>query len=173
MSYERLPQYNSAFAIKKITPEVVQNSDLLQILLKHADHDGNGFFKLRKPLRVFKVTKIDESREQKYPNDLAIVNLIIPAGETVFWRVYFHYSNPDSITSRKMRATKAKVHSIVRLSDGKPLEMSYSDHNSSFIYKVGDTVVPWGGFSWEQNACGGGIHFFMNVRDAALYITYQ
>ena len=55
-----------------------------------------------------------------------------------------------------------KCHSI--------LEYSYSMHDPSFIYKLGETVSIDDFDNDTSKVCSSGIHFFMSIKDAAHYI---
>ena len=72
----------------------------------------------------------------------------------------------SSATSRKCRASKARVLSITH-KDGTPAGDSVSsNYNPSFVYKVGQTVeVPY--FDPDRwHECAPGIHHFMTRREA-------
>lgn len=75
-----------------------------------------------------------------------------------------------SATSRKCRCSKAKVISITNV-DGSPstVDIVYSQHDSTFSYKVGD-VVKVDDFDpnrWHE--CAPGIHFFITRQEAVDY----
>jgi hypothetical protein len=75
-----------------------------------------------------------------------------------------------SATSRKCRCSKAKVISITNI-DGSPstVDIVYSQHDSTFSYKVGD-VVKVDDFDpnrWHE--CAPGIHFFITRQEAVDY----
>lgn len=76
----------------------------------------------------------------------------------------------SSATSRKCRASKAKVLSITTL-DGKDAGISsvQSNYSNSFIYVVGETVeVP--NFDEDRwNECAPGIHHFITRQEAMNY----
>ena len=67
----------------------------------------------------------------------------------------------SSATSRKCRCSKAKVISFETL-DGEPVDLLKvkSDYDSSFVYKIGETVEvdDFDGDRWHE--CAAGIHFF-------------
>ena len=53
---------------------------------------------------------------------------------------------------------------------GGSTDMSFSIHDPSFEYIVGETVVPRGrDFSTEEGYYGPGIHFFTDIYDALAY----
>ena len=75
----------------------------------------------------------------------------------------------SSATSRKCRASKAKVISITDM-DGEPAGTQVaSDHDKNFLYVVGQTVeVPdFDTDRWKE--CASGIHHFMTRGEAVNY----
>lgn len=76
----------------------------------------------------------------------------------------------SSATSRKCRASKAKVISITdRDGSASGVEEVESDHDAAFVYRVGETVsVP--DFDTERwNECAAGIHHFITRAEAVQY----
>ena len=76
----------------------------------------------------------------------------------------------SSATGRKCRCDKAKVLNITEL-DGSPCRWTEiaSDHDSNFIYKVGE-IVSVDDFDEDRwNECSTGIHFFINRQEAVEY----
>ena len=76
----------------------------------------------------------------------------------------------SSATTRKCRCSKAKVISITNLDGSKSEEKkAISNRDSSFVYKLGETVeVPdFDPIRW--NECSTGIHFFMARKEAVDY----
>lgn len=75
-------------------------------------------------------------------------------------------------TSRKCRASKAIVKAMYTRNDEGKYVLSdettaHGWHDSDFIYKVGETVIP---DSFDENRwkeCSNGIHFFMSFHEAA------
>ena len=89
---------------------------------------------------------------KKCRNNL-IVTLEIPKGAIVF-----------SINNKKCRTNVAKV---VEISNGS--EIAYSQHDETFVYKVGETVYP-NDFDCEYyEECARGIHFFRTREEAEGY----
>ena len=76
----------------------------------------------------------------------------------------------SSATSRKCRCSKAKVLSITEL-DGSETDVTEvnSNYDSSFVYRIGETVeVP--DFDDDRwNECAPGIHFFITRQEAVEY----
>ena len=76
----------------------------------------------------------------------------------------------SSATSRKCRASAARVLSITNI-DGAPAEIEEvsSDHDSKFVYKIGEIVeVPdFCTNRWVE--CAHGIHHFVTRGEAVLY----
>ncbi len=93
---------------------------------------------------------------KKLRND-AIAKLLIP-----------EEAKRSSATSRKCRASKAEVFAIYS-EDGKRIDEGFSEYDSSFIYRVGETVYPdkWDEYRWTE--CSNGIHFFTTRKEAEEY----
>ena len=74
----------------------------------------------------------------------------------------------SSATTRKCRASKAKVLAIYNRNGGEISE-GKSIHDDEFIYRVGETVYPdhWDEDRW--NECSNGIHFFITRKEAEEY----
>lgn len=113
----------------------------------------DGFFRVVHPIPAFKLLRDDR-----------IANLQIPADETI-------YIGPDGlhpnsgIENRKMRASKAFVHSIVDMKTGEQKLSGVSLWEGTFVYRVGCTEQP-DRFSWQHDQCNSGIHFYLNLVDA-------
>lgn len=76
----------------------------------------------------------------------------------------------SSATTRKCRASKAKVLSITSIDGKKHYKIAFAGYNSNFFYKVGKTVVPTNGY--EENRwieCAAGIHHFITRDEAVDY----
>lgn len=76
--------------------------------------------------------------------------------------------------TKKCRCSEAKVLSIKLLwceASSKSKELVFvSQHNRSFVYKVGRIVRPKGPkFSDSRFACAPGVHFFLKRKDAVEY----
>lgn len=75
----------------------------------------------------------------------------------------------SSATSRKCRASKAKVLSITDV-DGNPAgEQVESDYDKGFVYIVGETVEVPNFDANRWNECGPGIHHFITREEAVKY----
>ena len=90
--------------------------------------------------------------------DGMIVELEIPAD-----------AQRSSGTSRKCRASKAKVLSITSLDGASAADFAASDHDPMFIYRVGETVEVADFDEDRWNECSRGIHHFITRREAELY----
>ncbi len=95
----------------------------------------------------------------KKVNDIAIVKLLIPED-----------AERSSATTRKCRASKAKVLDIYRIDDKSFKLISIT--NTSYAtteYRVGEMVYPdrWDENRW--NECSHGIHFFLTEQEAINY----
>ena len=76
-----------------------------------------------------------------------------------------------SATSKKCRCSKAKVLSITNLDGSEPTSnVAVSKHDSSFVYRIGETVEVTDFDQNRWNECSTGIHFFMNREDAVKYV---
>ena len=77
----------------------------------------------------------------------------------------------SSATSRKCRASKAKVLSITDV-DGNPAgEQVESDYSRDFVYIVGETVEVRNFDVNRWNECAPGIHHFITREEAVKYIA--
>ena len=76
----------------------------------------------------------------------------------------------SSATGRKCRCDKAIVVAIETVS-GEPAELDEiaSDHDGTFIYKVGETVTEPNFCEDRFKECAEGIHFFINRQEAVDY----
>ena len=94
----------------------------------------------------------------KKANNL-IVELLIPAD-----------AKRSSATSRKCRCDKAQVISITNVDGSDAGQDSISSgYNSSFIYKVGETVSVDNFDDCRWHECAPGIHFFVTRQEAVNY----
>ena len=76
-----------------------------------------------------------------------------------------------SATSKKCRCSKAKVLSITNLDGSESTSnVAVSKHDSSFVYRIGETVEVTDFDQNRWNECSTGIHFFMNREDAVKYV---
>lgn len=76
-----------------------------------------------------------------------------------------------SATSKKCRCSKAKVLSITNLDGSESTsDVAVSKHDSSFVYRIGETVEVTDFDQNRWNECSTGIHFFMNREDAVKYV---
>ena len=89
-----------------------------------------------------------------------VVELLIPAD-----------AKRCSATTRKCRASYAKVLSITTLS-GEPVEtdsVTNTVYSPNIVYKVGEFVYPDDFDDDRWNECSHGIHFFINRQEAVEY----
>lgn len=88
-----------------------------------------------------------------------VIELLIPAS-----------AKRSSATSRKCRASKAKVVAIYNLDGTKSrLTSIKSDYDESFIYEIGKTLKVKDFDDDRWNECSTGIHFFITFDEAKLY----
>ena len=92
------------------------------------------------------------------------------AGDYIVKILILDDAKRSSATSRKCRCSKAKVLSITEL-DGSETDITEveSNYDSSFVYRIGETVeVP--NFDDDRwNECAPGIHFFITRQEAVEY----
>ena len=76
-----------------------------------------------------------------------------------------------SATSKKCRCSKAKVLSITNLDGSESTSnVAVSKYDSSFVYRIGETVEVTDFDQNRWNECSTGIHFFINREDAVKYV---
>ena len=92
------------------------------------------------------------------------------AGDYIVKILILDDAKRSSATSRKCRCSKAKVLSITEL-DGSETDVTEvkSNYDSSFVYRIGETVeVP--NFDDDRwNECAPGIYFFITRQEAVEY----
>ena len=76
----------------------------------------------------------------------------------------------SSATTRKCRASKAKVLSITNINGTENFDIALSYYDCSFIYKVGKTIEIKDFNEDRWNECGAGIHHFITRNEAVNYI---
>ena len=75
----------------------------------------------------------------------------------------------SSATSRKCRASKAKVLSITDANGNPAGDQVCSDHDKNFVYKVGEIVEVLDFDTNRWNECSAGIHHFITRAEAVKY----
>lgn len=75
----------------------------------------------------------------------------------------------SSATTRKCRASKAKVLSITNINGTENFDIAFSCYDHSFIYKVGKTIEIKDFDEDRWNECGAGIHHFITRKEAVDY----
>lgn len=98
---------------------------------------------------------------------IAIVLLRITKG------TWCNFGNPkrQHIWDRKCRAEKATVLSVRNARTGKQIAVGYSCYDREFVYRKGDVVKSTNGkFTRRIDVCAHGIHFFMKLSDAEVYL---
>ena len=118
--------------------------------------DATQYFALQCPEKgEFVAYKKAYDSESELPR---IVKLLIPADAL-----------RSSATTEKCRCNKAKVLSITDLDNTEVYQKAFSRYDTTFIYKVGETVEvsDFDKDRWEE--CAPGIHFFMCRMDAVNY----
>lgn len=95
---------------------------------------------------------------KKLDNDI-IAQLKIPAK-----------AKRSSATSRKCRASEAKVIKMWNMETGEEVLKAHSQRDENFIYEKGKTVKPTEKFDEDRwNECSTGIHFFITLEEAEVY----
>ena len=129
----------------------LSNADLSNADLSNADLDEKE--KIRKGMLL----KEDFHAYKKCKKNL-IVELVIPKGSIVF-----------SINNSKCRTNRAKVVSITDIEGTTNYNEAISQHNDTFIYKVG-AELEIEDFDLIYNVeCSTGIHFFRTREEAVNY----
>ena len=110
----------------------------------------------------------------------AFFNIVCPEfGSFIGWKSAGKYivklritedAKRSSATSRKCRCSKAEVLAIETI-DGEPASVDSvkSDHDSNFIYNVGETVEVTDFCVDRWKECAEGIHFFVTRAEAVNY----
>ena len=75
----------------------------------------------------------------------------------------------SSATTRKCRASKARVINITNIDNTETFDEAISQHDSSFVYKIGETVEIEDFDMDRWNECSSGIHFFITRQEAVNY----
>ena len=75
----------------------------------------------------------------------------------------------SSATTRKCRASKAKVLEITNIENTEKYETAVSKHDANFIYKVGETIEIENFDEDRWSECSEGIHFFITREEAIQY----
>ena len=75
----------------------------------------------------------------------------------------------SSATTRKCRASKAKVLSITSIDGKEHFKKAKSNRDNSFVYRVGETVEVKDFDEDRWNECSTGIHHFITREEAAMY----
>jgi hypothetical protein len=76
----------------------------------------------------------------------------------------------SSATTRKCRASEAKVVKMWNYITKETVTKATSQHDESFVYETGKTVKPTKPFNEDRwNECASGIHFFMTQEEAENY----
>jgi hypothetical protein len=117
-------------------------------------------------------------RDAKGIDYAAAITSILPDGDIIGWKklgrgliaklLIPSNAKRSNSTGRKCRAEYATVLEI--WNGDESLDFGFSGYDSTFVYKVGETVYPKDGFDenrWEE--CAGGIHFFITRLEAERY----
>ena len=91
------------------------------------------------------------------------------AGGCIVKLLILEDSKRSSATTAKCRCDKAKVLDIENIETGKKVNKVNSNHDSNFIYKLGEIVSVNNFDNNRWNECSTGIHFFINKENAINY----
>ena len=75
----------------------------------------------------------------------------------------------SSASTRKCRASKARVINITNIDNTETFDEAISQQDSSFVYKIGETVEIEDFDMDRWNECSSGIHFFITRQEAVNY----
>ena len=184
--------------VKKLDAQFFKN--FIASKLKHATSMPRGFYVAQEDLYGFKKVKTyvpnadphivisphkpfgrslaDQSSNRQYGTNYynredAIANLIIPKGAFIYLNYRIQFQEGESHV--KIRASKAKLHSIVRISDQKQVVFARSKYDSAYTYdnpkflgKESELILP-DQFSDHPGVCESGIHFFLDIESALNY----
>ena len=93
--------------------------------------------------------------------DIVIAKLEIPADA----------ARTSSLVGRKCRSSAARILSLTLKGSGEPVGEAFSSHDPSFVYRVGEVVVPRQPFDPDIRVeCTSGIHFFITRAEAESYL---
>lgn len=145
-------------------PRPLMGLELQKYFMQFVDRapvHGWHFYRVHTDIPAFKKGRTLES-------DIpTIINLIIPAGSVI--HAGFQCWDRSGIDNRKMRATAARVHSIVLKSQSMQVQQCISLKDAGFLYTKGKLVTPTEKFDYTHTDCASGIHFFLNISDAYYY----
>lgn len=123
--------------------------------LSGADLSGAGFIDLAKNL-FYPLSCPEKGEYTGFKEaDGKIVEIMIPAD-----------AKRSSATERKCRASKAVVISITTLEGDPAGNEVHSDYDSSFVYRVGETVEVQNFDENRWNECAPGIHHYITREEA-------
>jgi hypothetical protein len=149
-------------------PKPILGSALKAYFMEHVKpipQDTPGFYRVTRPLHVFKST------HQYRDGAFCITNLMIPKGAFIYAPdiCFAAGHQPNEYHHRKMRASSASVHSNFTKRTKERVQEASSCYSPIFKYKEGTKVKPQMPFSHEPHTCDYGIHFFLNLYDAYNY----
>ena len=118
--------------------------------------------------------------EVRYDEDTAFFALQCPEeGSFIGYKICREYkivkllitedAKRSSATTRKCRASKAKVLEITNIENTEKYETAVSKHDANFTYKVGETIEIENFDEDRWSECSEGIHFFITREEAIQY----
>ena len=145
-------------------PQPLLGQDLLEYLDAHTHtYLSENFRVVKRPLLCFKKAYETSAGAR------AIVNLSLPVGTIIHHRRRLILRGSEDIVHYKMRASRARVHSVVVSRSRRKAEAAFSGNDPNFLYRTGDLVHPRFAFSQFDETCASGIHFFLNLKHALDY----
>ena len=156
----------------------LSGADLSGANLSGADLSGANLY--RADLSGANLYRAENVNTVKWNELTAFFNIVCPeSGSFIGWKRAGKYivklritedAKRSSATSRKCRCSKAEVLSIETI-EGDPASVDSvnSDHDSNFIYKVGETVEVTDFCVDRWKECAEGIHFFITRAEAVNY----
>lgn len=99
-------------------------------------------------------------------NTSAVATLYLPAGTKINKPMKCHDKN------RASRARVVRIRTVPSMNNQRKsrlVKTARSKHDSSFVYTVGETVIPHNFAPSSEGVCAGGIHFFRRRVDARDY----
>lgn len=188
IEYVYVSRYDTSDAPDGVTQSVylpprMDQAELHSYVKRHAELEPGAttMYQLHEDMHVFKqvfaeVKKaVYDTREERWLG-LAVANLVIPAGARVNLPPTGLLPNDNHV--HKMRASKARVHSIWRYAYApssaehalavREVDEAWSTYDFQFVYRKGAEVAP-DHFDMRASTCAAGIHFFADLRRAIFY----
>lgn len=159
-------------------PKICKGEQLREYFLEYCKPIPNkpDFYEVIKPLPAFKKAYKTEKAHHKwipggYMNIPVIVNLLIPK-KAIIYADSECFITPH-MYNRKMRCNIAETHSIINKYTKKEYTEAKAEYTrydkKPYIYRKNKIQKPQHRFSYQNDSCASGIHFFLNLTDAYCY----